>query len=181
MNQNNVLASDIELSDKVIDVIEDCGLEISDVMPILTILKQENTLSHEQSELSPAVVTMIEDCNWVVSDIMPIIAAMEQESMATDYFDSLNESEQQVWGLEPVFKPVSEWTEEDGQALFFRLDVGEPPAVTSPISSDWDGNYYTHWMKLPEVFCHINEYRAACIRSGVETSQKAIQGYIYER
>lgn len=133
MNQNNVLASDIELSDKVIDVIEDCGLEISDVMPILTILKQENTLS--------------------------------------------NESEQQVWGLEPVFKPVSEWTEEDGQALFFRLDVGEPPAVTSPISSDWDGKYYTHWMKLPEVFCHINEYRAACIRSGVETSQKAIEGY----
>lgn len=89
--------------------------------------------------------------------------------MSNEYLDSLSESEKEVWNTEDVFKPVSEWHEDDGQALFFKLDAGESPAVTSPISSDWIDDYYTHWMALPKEFRLICDYRTACIKSGVET------------
>ena len=68
---------------------------------------------------------------------------------------------------EQVFKTVADWYEEDGCALFFKLDAGEPPFVTSPICSDWDDNYFTHWMPLPNEF--RTGYRMACIKSGIET------------
>ena len=47
----------------------------------------------------------------------------------------MDEYESQVWGTEKVFRPVSDWHEEDGCALFFKIDAGEPPFATSPISS----------------------------------------------
>lgn len=94
--------------------------------------------------------------------------------MAADYQDSLDEFEQNAWDTEQVFKPVSEWDEDDGQALFFKMDAGEPPEVTSPISSNWDGKYFTHWMPLPDVFTHINKFRTACIKSGIETKTERI-------
>lgn len=79
-------------------------------------------------------------------------------------------SEYQAWNTEQVFKPVSEWDEEEGDALFFKLDAGEPPVVTSPISSDWDNDYFTHWMPLPDEFKY--GYRMACIKSGIVTKVK---------
>jgi len=80
------------------------------------------------------------------------------------------EAERLVWNTEQVFKPVAEWHEEDGLALFFKLDAGEPPSVTSPTSSDWDGGYFTHWMALPAAF--TTAYRMACIKSGIHTEYR---------
>lgn len=90
-----------------------------------------------------------------------------------NYFNRLPEHEQKIQHSEPVFQPVSEWNEEIGQALFFCLDAGEPPQVTSPISSDWDSKYFTHFMLLPKEFGYVNDYRRACIKSGIETSVEA--------
>lgn len=57
--------------------------------------------------------------------------------------------------------PIDEWGEEDGDVLWWRLPVEEPPQVTSPISSDWTENYYTHYSKLPFVWTHP-EYEQIC-------------------
>lgn len=46
-------------------------------------------------------------------------------------------------------RPVEEWHEDDGFALFWRLPVCEPPYVGSPNCDDWDDSY-THWTPLPE-------------------------------
>ena len=92
----------------------------------------------------------------------------DKTSTAT-YFDQLSDKEQSLWNSEPVFKPVSEWSEEIGNALFFALDVGEPPYVTSPLSCDYDAKYFTHFMLLPIELTLVQNYRAACIKSGMET------------
>lgn len=81
-----------------------------------------------------------------------------------------DEIEKLAWNTEQVFKPVEEWHEEDGLALFFKLDTGEAPFVTSPISSDWDADYFTHWMPLPNEF--TTGYRMACIKSGIRTEYR---------
>lgn len=86
-------------------------------------------------------------------------------------FDEFCEvAETLAWDTEKVFQSVEEWYEEDGIALFFNLDAGEPPAVTSPISSDWDNDYFTHWMQLPDEFRY--GYRMACIKSGIKTKYR---------
>ena len=93
--------------------------------------------------------------------------------MSINTFDELMDAaEQQAWGTEQIFKSVEEWDEDDGLALFFKLDAGEPPEVTSPISSDWDGSYFTHWMPLPKELGKVSEYRLACIKSGIETKYR---------
>lgn len=79
-----------------------------------------------------------------------------------------DEMEARAWDTEKVFQPVEDWHEEDGTALFFKLDSGEPPEVTSPLHSDWDGSYFTHWMPLPQEF--TTGYRMACIKSGIKTN-----------
>lgn len=83
------------------------------------------------------------------------------------FYDTI---EKQIWDTEKIFKPVDEWHEEDGPALFFKLDAGEPPVVTCPLSSDWDGSYFTHWMSLPDEFKF--GYRVACIKSGICTTYR---------
>lgn len=88
--------------------------------------------------------------------------------MAIDNYEQLMERvEKNAWNTKQVFKPVDDWFEEDGLALFFKLDAGEPPFVTSPISSDWDSEYFTHWMPLPYEF--QQGYRLACILSGIKS------------
>jgi hypothetical protein len=84
-----------------------------------------------------------------------------------NYNQFCDEIERQAWGTNQVFKSVDQWHEEDGIALFFKLDAGEPPFVTSPLCSDWDSEYFTHWMPLPYEF--KQGYRMACIESGINT------------
>jgi hypothetical protein len=58
------------------------------------------------------------------------------------------------WGT----RPLSEWTDDDGDVLWWRFvdgNCGEPPWVGSPLSDDWmrgiDNDYYTHWTLLPHL------------------------------
>lgn len=81
-----------------------------------------------------------------------------------------DEIERIEWDTEKVFMPVEEWDEDDGDALFFKLDAGEPPIVTSPLHSNWDNDYFTHWMRLPDEF--KRGYRMACIKSGIKTNYR---------
>jgi hypothetical protein len=85
------------------------------------------------------------------------------------FFD---EVEKQIWDTEQIFRPVEDWHEDDGDALFFKLDAGESPKVTSPITSNWDDNYFTHWMPLPKELSKTADYRLACIKSGIETKYR---------
>ena len=68
-----------------------------------------------------------------------------------------------------VLRPLSDWHEDDGDVLWYRVPIHEPPFVSSPLSSDWlietsDGRcvevddeeedhkpWATHWCRLPRV------------------------------
>jgi hypothetical protein len=67
------------------------------------------------------------------------------------------------------FNPVENWDEEDGTCLFFKLDAGEPPEVTSPMQTDFDPGYFTHFARMPKEFCAIDDYVSACRASGIRS------------
>lgn len=69
-----------------------------------------------------------------------------------------------------VLRPLSEWQEDDGDVLWYRVPICEPPFVSSPLQSDWlvetaNGRcikvedseedepraWATHWCHLPRV------------------------------
>lgn len=47
-------------------------------------------------------------------------------------------------------RPLDDWHEDDGPALWWRFPVDEPPFSGTPLDSDWPG-YHTHWTPLPPV------------------------------
>lgn len=47
-------------------------------------------------------------------------------------------------------RPLDDWHEDDGPALWWRFPVNEPPYAGTPLDSDWPG-YHTHWTPLPPV------------------------------
>lgn len=49
-----------------------------------------------------------------------------------------------------VARPLKEWSEDDGEALWWRFPVAEAPYVGSPLASDWPG-CHTYWTPLPPV------------------------------
>jgi hypothetical protein len=65
----------------------------------------------------------------------------------------------------PVFRSLADWDEDDGDALFFKLGSGEPPVITSPLLTDFDRDYYTHWLPMPVEF--TTGYADACNASGL--------------
>ena len=44
-------------------------------------------------------------------------------------------------------RPLEEWHEDYGDALWWRFPIEEPPYVGSPLSEDWTG-YHTHWTPI---------------------------------
>ena len=56
------------------------------------------------------------------------------------------------WDVRPQARPASEWHEDLGNVIWWRLPVTEPPYVGTPyddtwILNGWD-NYYTHFTLL---------------------------------
>lgn len=47
------------------------------------------------------------------------------------------------------WQPEAEWHEDMGEVLWCRVPVDEPPVVTTPLSSSWTDDYYTHFHVLP--------------------------------
>ena len=45
-------------------------------------------------------------------------------------------------------RPLNDWHDDDGPALWWKFPVEEPPYVGSPNDCDWPG-YHTHWTPLP--------------------------------
>lgn len=52
-----------------------------------------------------------------------------------------------------IAKPLSEWHEDIGEALWWTYPMTGPPYVGSPLWNDWPG-YHTHWtpIVIPEWF-----------------------------
>lgn len=50
-------------------------------------------------------------------------------------------------------RPLSEWTEDNGDVLWWRFPVTETPYIRSPLSLGYNGwpGYHTHWTPLPEI------------------------------
>ena len=44
-------------------------------------------------------------------------------------------------------RPLEEWHEDMGSALWWRFPIKEPPYVGCPLCSDWSG-YHTHWTAI---------------------------------
>lgn len=43
---------------------------------------------------------------------------------------------------------LSDWCEGDGDVLWWRFPIVEPPYIGSPLDSDWPV-YHTHWTPIP--------------------------------
>ena len=46
-----------------------------------------------------------------------------------------------------VARPIDEWHEDNGPALWWRFPIDEPPYSGSPLDDDWPG-YHTHWTAI---------------------------------
>ena len=51
------------------------------------------------------------------------------------------------WRPITVARPLDEWHEDDGDVLWWRFPIEEPPYVGSPLCSDWPG-YHTHFTRI---------------------------------
>jgi hypothetical protein len=45
-------------------------------------------------------------------------------------------------------RPLDEWDEDTGTALWWRFPIEEPPYCGSPNCDNWLPDYYTHWTPL---------------------------------
>lgn len=43
-------------------------------------------------------------------------------------------------------RPLCEWHEDDGDVLWWKFPINEPPYVGSPLCDDWPG-YHSYWTK----------------------------------
>lgn len=66
----------------------------------------------------------------------------------------LDAAEKRVRELETLHT-LADWCEEDGNVLWWRVPIEEPPYSGHPHDSDWAENeyddYYTHWSRLPNA------------------------------
>lgn len=46
--------------------------------------------------------------------------------------------------------PEKEWHEDDGNVIWWKLPIEEPPYVGTPLDSDFEEGYYTHFTRLTE-------------------------------
>ena len=47
--------------------------------------------------------------------------------------------------------PLAEWHEDYGNALWFRVPIEEPGWCGTPLDVEWEPDYWTHWMPLPNI------------------------------
>jgi hypothetical protein len=50
-----------------------------------------------------------------------------------------------------TLRPASEWRDDDGDVLWWRMPIQEAPYVGSPLECGWFEDFYTHWTPLPKV------------------------------
>lgn len=46
--------------------------------------------------------------------------------------------------------PIEKWHEDDGCVIWWKLPVCEPPYVGTPLDTDFNEDYYTHFTFLAE-------------------------------
>lgn len=44
--------------------------------------------------------------------------------------------------------PAKEWHEDDGDVIWWRLPIEEPPYIGTPLCSNFKDNYYTHFTRI---------------------------------
>lgn len=44
-------------------------------------------------------------------------------------------------------RPIDEWGEDNGDVLWWKFPIEEPPYVGSPLDANWPG-YHTHWTPI---------------------------------
>jgi hypothetical protein len=82
------------------------------------------------------------------------LAAREQAMLALDHRAQENlakwaEARAELTRL-TTLRPASEWHDDFGDVLWWRLPVEEPPYVGSPMEYGWRDDYYTHFSPLPD-------------------------------
>jgi hypothetical protein len=50
-----------------------------------------------------------------------------------------------------TLRSASEWHDDFGDVLWWRLPIQEAPYVGSPLECGWFADFYTHWTPLPKV------------------------------
>lgn len=45
-------------------------------------------------------------------------------------------------------KAIGEWHEDEGNVIWWKLPINEPPYVGTPLDSDFKEGYYTHFTRL---------------------------------
>ena len=52
-----------------------------------------------------------------------------------------------AWNMRGPLRPLAEWHEDNGAALWWNFPIDEPPWCGQPIDDDWP-HYHTHWTPL---------------------------------
>lgn len=74
------------------------------------------------------------------------IYALEQE--AQELRSRAEKAEAELLRLHTA-RPLSEWHEDLGVALWHHFPICEPPYCGDPLASDWP-DYHTHWSPVPD-------------------------------
>lgn len=69
-----------------------------------------------------------------------------------DAFFAYNKAVKRLGELEDANepKPIEEWHEDHGDVIWWKLPIEEPPYVGTPLDSDFEEGYYTHFTRLIE-------------------------------
>jgi len=74
--------------------------------------------------------------NSPAHQVMTLIARIDAERARADRLEAA-----------PSARPLAEWHEDYGPALWWFFPVCEPPYVGDPRDDDWPG-YHTHWTQI---------------------------------
>lgn len=68
-------------------------------------------------------------------------------------------------GLLTTPRYITEWSEDDGQCLWWHFPVEEAPYVGSPLDTDFDEHWHTWWTPLPDARLVASAFEAIRLRN----------------
>lgn len=89
---------------------------------------------------------------WLVESILALKTEDDERVIAWANRSVREVQDSSLAEIDSLTRPhlADEWTEEDGNVLWWRLPVESPPWCGTPLDEDWTGRH-THWTRLPEV------------------------------
>lgn len=95
--------------------------------------------------------------DYVIAQLKEYIQELkdERDQYKQDYQRLLKTAEEIAMENQTLKEPNrlmldTEWHEDDGIVIWWKLPINEPPYVGTPLDSDFEEGYYTHFTRLVE-------------------------------